>query len=138
VTTETNWRTATDVDALPLFPSDVAVIVAEPAPTPVTAPLAEIVATIGWPLDHVTVGPTREFPETSCSVAVSCCVSPRTSVIALGDTATDSTDVDDCTDGGDCTGAGAAVGCPPPLPCPPHDARARTLGINSERSLALV
>jgi hypothetical protein len=45
--------------AVPLFPSLVAVIVAEPAATPVTTPLDETVAIPVLELDHVTARPVN-------------------------------------------------------------------------------
>jgi len=47
---------------VPLFPELVAVIVAEPAATPVTTPLEFTVATPVLLLDHVTVCPVITLP----------------------------------------------------------------------------
>src|SRR3989449_1690072 len=55
--------------AVPLCPSLVAVMVAEPAATPVTRPLPLTVATAGLPLAHVTTRPTSVLPLASFSVA---------------------------------------------------------------------
>jgi hypothetical protein len=63
--------TVTVTVAVPCFPSLVAVIVAEPALTAVTTPLAETVATPGVPDVHVTVRPVSTLPFASLSVAVS-------------------------------------------------------------------
>jgi hypothetical protein len=57
--------TVADPLTLPL----VAVIVALPADTPVTSPLAVTVATVGDPLAHVTGRPVKVFPAESFSVA---------------------------------------------------------------------
>src|SRR5713226_1200518 len=55
--------------ALPLLPSEVAVIVAEPTATPVTRPVAaSTVATAGVPLAHVTTRPESGAPVASCGV----------------------------------------------------------------------
>src|SRR5207237_6485037 len=45
----------TVIDEVPLFPSLVAVIVAEPGVTPETRPLLLTVATAGFERDHVTI-----------------------------------------------------------------------------------
>jgi len=55
---------------VPLCPSLVAVIVAEPAATPVTWPLADTVATAGLLVAHVTARPVRAVPVESSGVAV--------------------------------------------------------------------
>src|SRR5205807_275072 len=62
--------------AVPLLPSLVAVIVAEPAATAVTSPLPFTVATAVLSLDHVTVRPESGAPFASSGVAVSCTVNP--------------------------------------------------------------
>src|SRR5205807_1320167 len=62
------------IDEVPLFPSLVAVIVAEPGVTPETSPLLLTVATAVLELDHVTVRPESEVPPASLGVAVSCTV----------------------------------------------------------------
>src|SRR2546421_587137 len=68
--------TATVIVALPLRPSLVAVIVAEPVVTPVTSPTALTVATApALPL-HVTVRPLSTLPLASFSTALSCSVCP--------------------------------------------------------------
>ena len=63
--------------AVPLFPSLAAVIVDEPAATPVTSPPPLTVAADGVELDHVTTRPDKAFPFESLGVAVSCTVCPR-------------------------------------------------------------
>jgi hypothetical protein len=47
---------------VPDFPAQVAVIVAEPAATPVTTPFAFTVAAAALSLDHVTVCPVITLP----------------------------------------------------------------------------
>ena len=61
-------------DEVPLFPSLVAVIVADPGVTPETRPLLLTVATAVLELDHVTVRPESGVPPASLGVAVSCTV----------------------------------------------------------------
>src|SRR5437879_13574534 len=62
--------------AVPLLPSLVAVIVAEPAATAVTSPLPFTVAAAVLSLDHVTVRPESAAPFAASGVAVSCTVHP--------------------------------------------------------------
>src|SRR5439155_771672 len=64
----------TVTDEVPLLPSLVAVIVAEPGVTPETSPLLLTVATAVLELDHVTVRPESGAPFASFGVAVSCTV----------------------------------------------------------------
>src|SRR5437660_5836628 len=66
----------TVTDEVPLFPSLVAVIVADPAVTPETSRSVERRAGKELELDHVTVRPERGFPPASLGVAVSCTVWP--------------------------------------------------------------
>src|SRR5205807_8975249 len=66
----------TVIDEVPLFPSLVAVIVAEPGVTPETRPPLLTVATAVLELDHVTVRPESGAPLASFGVAVSCTVWP--------------------------------------------------------------
>ncbi len=56
----------------PLFPSLVAVIVADPVVTPVTSPDDETVATLVFELVHVTVRPVSTAPAALFVVAVAC------------------------------------------------------------------
>jgi len=79
------------IDAVPLLPSLVAVIVAEPAATAVTTPLAETVATPVALLDHVTVRPVRTLLAESVVVALSCVLPPTRRATEAGVTATDET-----------------------------------------------
>jgi hypothetical protein len=76
---------------VPLWPSLVAVIVADPAVTPRTSPLALTVAVELLLLDHVIDRPVRTLPFASLSVAVSCCVAPSFTVADAGVTVTDAT-----------------------------------------------
>src|SRR5205809_730624 len=69
---------------LPLFPSLVAVIVADPAVTPVTSPVPFTLAADGLLLDHVIDRPTSVLPFASFSVAVSCSVWPSFTVADAG------------------------------------------------------
>ena len=80
--------TVTVIDELPDFPSLVAVIVAAPAPTAVTTPLAETVATAGVLLDQVTTRPVNTLPEESLVVALSGTVPPATTLADAGVTVT--------------------------------------------------
>src|SRR6266480_4244648 len=76
---------------VPLFPSLVAVIVAEPAVPPVTSPLPSTLATDVLLLDQVTARPASGFPFASFGVAVSCTVAPVATVAAPGVTVTETT-----------------------------------------------
>jgi len=66
-------------------------MVAAPAPTPVTRPLADTVATAVLPLDQLTVRPVNGLPLASFGVADSCCVCPTATLADVGLTATDAT-----------------------------------------------
>ena len=81
----------------PLCPSEVAVMVAVPAPTAVANPVPLTVVTAVLLLDQVTTRPVSTVLLGSRSVAVNCAVSPTFTVAEAGLTAT----VD--------TGAGAAA-----------------------------
>ena len=59
---------------VPLWPSLVAVIFAEPATFAVTRPLALTVATVVLSLDQAIVRPDSGLPLASCGVALSCSV----------------------------------------------------------------
>ena len=78
---------------VPLLPSLVAVIVAEPTATPVTKPLPLTVAAPVLELVHVTVRPVRVVPLASLSVAVSCTVPFVPMVADAGVTVTEATGV---------------------------------------------
>src|SRR6266567_6549688 len=77
--------------ALPLCPSLVAVIVAEPAVTPLTSPLPFTVATGVLLLAHVTTRPVSGLPLASFGVAVSCTVCPTCTLAGDGLTVTEAT-----------------------------------------------
>src|SRR2546422_16987 len=76
---------------VPLTVSDVAVIVAEPAVTPLTSPLPVTVATAVLLAAQVTVRPVRGVPFASFGVAVSCTVWPSFTLADAGATATEAT-----------------------------------------------
>ena len=76
---------------VPVLPSVVAVIVADPAPTPVTSPVALTVATPLLLLVHVTTRPARALPLASRGVAMSCTVPPCATLADAGTTSTDAT-----------------------------------------------
>ena len=76
---------------VPLTPSLVAVMVAAPALTPVTRPLAVTVATAVFELAHVTIRPVSAFPLASRGVAVSCTVCPAATLAVAGVMVTAST-----------------------------------------------
>src|SRR5205809_2057660 len=76
---------------VPLTVSDVAVIVAAPAVTPLTSPLPVTVATAGLLDAQVTVRPVRVLPFASLRVAVSWTVWPVGTEAGAGVTVTDAT-----------------------------------------------
>src|SRR3989440_1132468 len=77
--------------AVPLFPSLVAVIVAEPAPRPVTSPLPLTRAIVVSSLAQVTTLPDSGLPLASFGVAVSCTVCPTGTLADAGVTVTEAT-----------------------------------------------
>src|SRR5438128_1945878 len=83
--TEATGTVVTVIAAVLVFPSLVAVIVAEPGATPVTWPLELTAATLVLPLIHVTVRPVSVPPAESFGVAVSCSVCPTRTVAVAGD-----------------------------------------------------
>src|SRR6267143_1364085 len=89
--TEATGRFATVTNFFPFFFPLVAVIVADPAATPVTCPLDDTVATALLLVVHVTVRPVSTFPFTSMTTALSCCVEPSDRFTAAGFTMTEST-----------------------------------------------
>src|SRR5437879_2339908 len=89
--TDATGTFVTVIDEVPLFPSLVAVIVAEPGMTPETSPLLLTVATAVLELDHVTVRPESGFPPASLGVPVSCTVWPACTEAEGGVTSTDAT-----------------------------------------------
>src|SRR5438552_12747745 len=90
----TNLFAAGDVTvtlAVPLCPSLVAVIVADPAAAAVTSPLPSTLATDVLLLDHVTVRPASAVPLASFGVAVGCTVRPTGTAPEGGATLPDAT-----------------------------------------------
>src|SRR6266568_4718312 len=81
----------TMIAALALFPSLVAVILAEPTPAAVTRPLAFTVATLAASVDQMIARPESGLPLASSGVAVSCCVPPTRIVALVGLKLTDAT-----------------------------------------------
>src|SRR3954470_21227102 len=77
------------------LPSLVAVIVAGPAATPVTRPVAFTVATAVLELDQVTMRPVSGLPAASFVAAASCWVAPLTTVAVAGVTVTVATGTGD-------------------------------------------
>jgi hypothetical protein len=84
-------RLSTVMVAEPLFPSLVAVIVAEPSNTPVTSPAADTVATSVAVELQTTVRPVRTLLLASVNVADSVVVASMLMVAEAGDTATAAT-----------------------------------------------
>src|SRR2546423_15525955 len=76
---------------VPLFPSLVAVIVAEPAALPVTSPLPLTRATPESLLAQVITRPDKGLPLASLGVAVSCTVCPTGTPAEAGGTPTSAT-----------------------------------------------
>src|SRR5213080_2092251 len=89
--TDATGTVLTVIVAVPPCPSLVAVIVAEPAVTPVTSPLPLTVATAGLLLDQVTVRPPSGLPNASRVIAAYCAVCPTPIVAVAGVTLTDAT-----------------------------------------------
>lgn len=87
------------MDAVPVFPSLAAVIVADPAATAVTTPLADTVAMLASLEAQVTARPDRTVPDASLVVAVSATASPTVGVALAGVTDTVATG----SGGGVCT-----------------------------------
>jgi len=81
----------TEITAVPVRPSLVAVIVAEPTVTAPASPLPFTVTTAGVLLVHVTVRPLRTLPAESVIVAPSCKVCPTNRLADDGLTVTDAT-----------------------------------------------
>src|SRR5204863_115792 len=89
--TEATGTCTTVMADVPLCPSLVAVMVAEPATFPVTSPLVLTVATGVLLLDHATVRPHSGLPFASLGVAVSWTVWPTCTLGEPGLTVTDAT-----------------------------------------------
>src|SRR2546428_6535007 len=79
---------ATEMDAVPLWPSLAAVTVAEPAATPVTSPDPLTVTTPELLLVQVTARPLSTLPAASFAVADSCAVCPTVTLADAGLTVT--------------------------------------------------
>jgi len=90
VTVDTGTRVTETAD-VPLLPSLVAVMVAEPGATAVTRPEPDTVAAAVALDDHVTVWPVSTLPPASRTVAASWDVLPTRSVAVFGATDTDAT-----------------------------------------------
>jgi hypothetical protein len=90
MTTVEGTRT-TVIAAVPLFPSIVATIVADPSATAVTSPVPAIVAMEGALVDQVMARPTSVFPLASLAVAVNWCVLRGARLAVYGDTETEAT-----------------------------------------------
>ena len=89
--TEATGRFVTVTAAVALFPSLVAVIVAEPTARPLTTPLGDTVAIALLLVAHVTVRPGSTFPLASLATALSCCVEPTDTLTDAGLTPTEAT-----------------------------------------------
>ena len=89
--TDTTGMLVTEIDDVPLLPSLVAVIVAEPGVTAVTRPLPFTVATDVLLLDQETARPESAAPFASYGVAASWTVSPVWTVAVAGVTSTEAT-----------------------------------------------
>src|SRR5438046_3033168 len=94
--TEATGAIVTVTVAVALFPSLMAVMVAEPAATPVTTPtvtwpLAVTVAIAALLVDHVTTRPLNGLPLASRGVAVSCTACPTAALSVVGLRLTDAT-----------------------------------------------
>src|SRR5437660_4930369 len=94
-TEATGAGAGTVIAAVPLCPSLVAVIVAEPAARAVTSPLPLTVATVVLLEDHVITRPDSGLPLASCGVAVSCTVWPTGGLAVAGATVADDTGTPD-------------------------------------------
>jgi len=86
-------RVATVIDAVPLFPSLIAVTVVDPAAPPVTNPLALTVAAVVLLLAQLTTRPVSALPDASVVVAVNCTVLPTLRLASAGVTTTEATGV---------------------------------------------
>jgi len=89
--TEATVASVTVMRAVPVFPSAVAVMVAEPGPATVTNPAAETVAADWLELDQMAVSPVSTLPFASLMVATNCRDCPIATVADWGLTVTDVT-----------------------------------------------
>src|ERR1043166_74548 len=81
----------TVIAAVPLIPPLVAEMVAEPALTAVTNPLADTVAAAVLLLLQVKLCPVRVLPDASFATAASCAVAPTARLAVAGVTVTEAT-----------------------------------------------
>src|SRR5207249_1119174 len=100
IATEATGTVVTVSAAVLLFPSLVAVIIAEPGVTPATRPLPLTVATLVLLLAHITVRPVRVPPAKSFGVAVSCNVCATRMLPVAGEIVTEATVVSGVPDAG--------------------------------------
>ena len=89
--TDATGTALTVIADVPFCPSLVAVMVAEPAVTPLTSPLPFTVASAVLLVAQVTERPLKGLPFASLGVAASCTVSPTITLTDDGLTATDAT-----------------------------------------------
>src|SRR5207253_1977512 len=89
--TEATGAPATVMLAVPLWPSLVAVMVTDPAVTPVTSSLPLTVAMLLLLDDQLTARPVHGLPFASRGVAVSCTVCPCSTLTEAGVTVTAAT-----------------------------------------------
>ena len=89
--TDATGTFATVTLAVPLCPSLVAVIIADPAATPVTSPAADTVAIAVFELVQLITRPLSTLPAASLVTALSCVVAPTTTVAVAGFTTTEAT-----------------------------------------------
>src|SRR5206468_1171691 len=89
--TEATGTIVTVIAAVPFLPSLVAVIVAEPAATPVTRPVVLTLAIAVLLLAHVTTRPLKILPAASFVTAASCWVPPTLTLADAGLTVTEAT-----------------------------------------------
>jgi hypothetical protein len=87
----------TDNEALPLVPSLEAVMFVVPAPTAVTSPEPETVATAAEPVLHVTARPVNTLLNASRVVAIACVLPPTIRLFDARATPTDATGAVDAT-----------------------------------------
>jgi hypothetical protein len=96
IETEKTGVTVTVIDAVAVRPSQVAVMVAVPTAAAVTNPTPFTVATEELLVDQLTTRPVNKVPLASRGDAVSCTVSPTSTVDELGVNCNDATGVS-CT-----------------------------------------
>jgi hypothetical protein len=78
----------TVIEAVPDFPETAAVMVAEPALTPLTTPLELTVAALALLVDQVTVCPVITLPSWSLTVAAKVVLAPTAIAAEDGETVT--------------------------------------------------